>query len=292
MKVSENIFHVDCFVCAFCGDRLLPGDRFSVSPDGHLFCTLDNCSEERNVCSDDCWSDGNSVETRSSLAASHPETEHLEPSPVSQDPESQKVRPKTTKNTTKSESTSPDGKPKLTSKKNSKEKPTRVRTVLNEKQLSTLKRCYAANPRPDSVMKEQLVDMTGLSPRVIRVWFQNKRCKDKKKSMLLSPSDSAARDMMQSQYSLQSPSLSDELSLPGCSPPLSSAGPRSVSHMSTNGNSFVDQAVHNLHLMVNERNYRNVASFPNYAPWRKYDDYQHSYQDGGHSGGHYRSIVT
>ena len=69
-------------------------------------------------------------------------------------------------------------------KKTNKDKPTRVRTVLNEKQLSTLKRCYAANPRPDSVLKEQLVDLTGLSPRVIRVWFQNKRCKDKKKMML------------------------------------------------------------------------------------------------------------
>ncbi|GLG98736.1 Insulin gene enhancer protein isl-1 [Gryllus bimaculatus] len=34
-------------------------------------------------------------------------------------------------------------------------------------------------------MKEQLVEMTGLSPRVIRVWFQNKRCKDKKKAMLM-----------------------------------------------------------------------------------------------------------
>jgi insulin gene enhancer protein ISL-2 len=34
-------------------------------------------------------------------------------------------------------------------------------------------------------MKEQLVEMTGLSPRVIRVWFQNKRCKDKKRSLLL-----------------------------------------------------------------------------------------------------------
>jgi non-ribosomal peptide synthetase component E (peptide arylation enzyme) len=33
------------------------------------------------------------------------------------------------------------------------------------------------------MMKEQLVEMTGLSPRVIRVWFQNKRCKDKKKSI-------------------------------------------------------------------------------------------------------------
>lgn len=51
-------------------------------------------------------------------------------------------------------------------------KPTRVRTVLNEKQLQTLRDCYAHNPRPDALMKEQLVDLTGLSPRVIRVWFQ------------------------------------------------------------------------------------------------------------------------
>ncbi|KAM8974787.1 insulin gene enhancer protein ISL-2 isoform 1-T1 [Pelodytes ibericus] len=65
------------------------------------------------------------------------------------------------------------------------EKTTRVRTVLNEKQLHTLRTCYAANPRPDALMKEQLVEMTGLSPRVIRVWFQNKRCKDKKKTILM-----------------------------------------------------------------------------------------------------------
>lgn len=64
-------------------------------------------------------------------------------------------------------------------------KPTRVRTVLNEKQLHTLRTCYSANPRPDALMKEQLVEMTGLSPRVIRVWFQNKRCKDKKKTILM-----------------------------------------------------------------------------------------------------------
>ena len=51
-------------------------------------------------------------------------------------------------------------------------------------QLSLLKTCYSANPRPDALMKEQLVEMTGLSPRVVRVWFQNKRCKDKKKMAL------------------------------------------------------------------------------------------------------------
>ena len=58
-----------------------------------------------------------------------------------------------------------------------------MRTVLNEKQLSMLRACYNMNSRPDSLVKEQLVEMTGLSARVVRVWFQNKRCKDKKKAI-------------------------------------------------------------------------------------------------------------
>ena len=66
------------------------------------------------------------------------------------------------------------------SKKANDRKSARARTVLSEKQLNILKTCYSANPRPDALMKEQLVEMTGLSPRVVRVWFQNKRCKDKK----------------------------------------------------------------------------------------------------------------
>lgn len=58
-----------------------------------------------------------------------------------------------------------------------------MRTVLNEKQLSMLRACYQMNSRPDALVKEQLVEMTGLSARVVRVWFQNKRCKDKKKTI-------------------------------------------------------------------------------------------------------------
>lgn len=50
-------------------------------------------------------------------------------------------------------------------------KQTRVRTVLNDKQLQTLRAVYNQNPRPDSLMKEQLVQNTGLNPRVIRVWW-------------------------------------------------------------------------------------------------------------------------
>lgn len=69
------------------------------------------------------------------------------------------------------------------SSSNRSSKPARIRTVLNEKQLQTLRTFYNNNPRPDALIKEQLVEMTGLNSRVIRVWFQNKRCKDKKKSI-------------------------------------------------------------------------------------------------------------
>ena len=66
-------------------------------------------------------------------------------------------------------------------KRSNSEKGPRVRTVLSEQQLQTLRTVYASNPRPDALLKEHLVEITQLSPRVIRVWFQNKRCKDKKK---------------------------------------------------------------------------------------------------------------
>ncbi len=36
-----------------------------------------------------------------------------------------------------------------------------------------------------SAPQEQLCEMSGLSPRVVRVWFQNKRCKDKKRAILM-----------------------------------------------------------------------------------------------------------
>lgn len=83
---------------------------------------------------------------------------------------------------------------------NVSEKGPRVRTVLSEQQLQTLRTVYASNPRPDALLKEHLVELTGLSPRVIRVWFQNKRCKDKKKAI---QAEAVARQQQQQQQQQQ-----------------------------------------------------------------------------------------
>ncbi|XP_026067718.1 insulin gene enhancer protein isl-2b isoform X2 [Carassius auratus] len=151
MRARDSVYHIECFRCSVCSRQLLPGDEFSVR-DEELLCRADHSlALERGPGS-------------SPLSPGHIHSRglHMAADPVS-------VRQTPHRNHVHKQS----------------EKTTRVRTVLNEKQLHTLRTCYNANPRPDALMKEQLVEMTGLSPRVIRVWFQNKRCKDKKRSILM-----------------------------------------------------------------------------------------------------------
>ncbi|XP_055011580.1 insulin gene enhancer protein isl-2a-like [Boleophthalmus pectinirostris] len=151
MRAHGNVYHTECFRCTICGRPLLPGDEFLIR-DQELLCRPDHEA---------------TVEREESVSPGH--VRHERP-PLVRPPDPVPVRH------------TPLHRHHV---HGSSEKSTRVRTVLNEKQLHTLRTCYNANPRPDALMKEQLVEMTGLSPRVIRVWFQNKRCKDKKRSLLL-----------------------------------------------------------------------------------------------------------
>ena len=58
------------------------------------------------------------------------------------------------------------------------------RTTIKAKQLEVLKNCFDQNPKPTRLMREQLAKDTGLSMRVIQVWFQNKRSKEKRMHQL------------------------------------------------------------------------------------------------------------
>ncbi|KAK0425618.1 hypothetical protein QR680_009291 [Steinernema hermaphroditum] len=181
MRARNLVFHVDCFTCFSCDRHLAPGEEYVVKED-ELYCRpdCDPLTAEPSSAKttdlfvrdeDECWD----TSTLGSLE------NHATPPLSIKSPKSEEMPGYPLHNSSGSSagSGSSGG-----SKKSKKDKQTtRVRTVLNENQLRMLKACYAQNSRPDAIEKERLVEMTGLTARVIRVWFQNKRCKDKKRQV-------------------------------------------------------------------------------------------------------------
>lgn len=58
------------------------------------------------------------------------------------------------------------------------------RTTIKAKQLEVLKTAFNQTPKPTRHIREQLAKETGLSMRVIQVWFQNKRSKERRMKQL------------------------------------------------------------------------------------------------------------
>merc|ERR1719351_281161 len=54
------------------------------------------------------------------------------------------------------------------------------RTTIKAKQLEILKTAFNQTPKPTRHVREQLAKDTGLTMRVIQVWFQNKRSKERR----------------------------------------------------------------------------------------------------------------
>lgn len=175
MRAKSRIYHIKCFRCTACEKQLRPGDEFALREGGKLYCKNDHDqiermkSEEKSPCKQ--------IELNNNYSSISDKREMC----------NNKLRSVSSDFGSISDSDSESDSYKSTRREKSVHtingKPARVRTVLNEKQLNMLRTCYQLNSRPDALVKEQLVEMTGLSPRVVRVWFQNKRCKDKKKSL-------------------------------------------------------------------------------------------------------------
>uniref|UniRef100_A0A0N4ZMK4 Homeobox domain-containing protein n=1 Tax=Parastrongyloides trichosuri TaxID=131310 RepID=A0A0N4ZMK4_PARTI len=200
---NNSMYHIDCFSCNTCSKKLNSGDQYILRGD-EMYCRVE-CADSSIINpssvgttvdigkleDDDTWEGRLSVNNLDHLNS-------MSTPPLSIKSSNSDDSIITHRQDGGSSSCNLNGSGSSTSsicggKKNKKDKQTtRVRTVLNETQLRTLKACYAANSRPDAITKEQLVEMTGLSARVIRVWFQNKRCKDKKRQVALSAMQQAA----------------------------------------------------------------------------------------------------
>ncbi|TKR93908.1 hypothetical protein L596_008276 [Steinernema carpocapsae] len=195
MRARNLVFHVNCFTCYSCDRHLAPGEEYVVKEE-ELYCRLDcdaliNAEPSSNKTTDMFVRDEDECWDTSTLASLD---NHATPPLSIKSPKSEEmmtpgaVYPLHNSSNSSTGSGSGGG-----GKKSKKDKQTtRVRTVLNETQLRMLKACYAQNSRPDAIEKERLVEMTGLTARVIRVWFQNKRCKDKKRQVEMKNRNAAA----------------------------------------------------------------------------------------------------
>lgn len=128
MRAQQYVFHLECFVCWICGQRLQKGEQYVIRS-GRLFCRQDFDNEY--FLSQNCASDNYLIE-------------------------------------------------ETTRHKDGRRGPKRPRTILTSAQRRQFKASFEVSPKPCRKIREALAKDTGLSVRVVQVWFQNQRAKMKK----------------------------------------------------------------------------------------------------------------
>nr|XP_057906272.1 LIM homeobox transcription factor 1-alpha isoform X3 [Doryrhamphus excisus] len=142
MRVLGQVYHLGCFSCCECERRLQRGDEF-VLKEGQLLCRMDYEKE------------------REMLAA-------ISPAPT----ESVKSEDEDGGGGSGGGKGGDEGKEHKRSK--------RPRTILTTQQRRAFKASFEVSAKPCRKVRETLAAETGLTVRVVQVWFQNQRAKMKK----------------------------------------------------------------------------------------------------------------
>ncbi|CAD5229000.1 unnamed protein product [Bursaphelenchus okinawaensis] len=140
---TDMVFHVQCHVCIQCGKPLAPGDQILVDEESKTV----SCANHYNDSQDESFS-------KNTVAVNLP--------PIPQYPFEMY---------TFGEMYSDD------SKYMKRRGP---RTTIKQSQLDVLNRIFSTSPKPSKHVRAKLAHETGLSMRVIQVWFQNRRSKERR----------------------------------------------------------------------------------------------------------------
>ncbi|XP_054281117.1 LIM/homeobox protein Lhx5 isoform X1 [Macrosteles quadrilineatus] len=216
-KARDKVFHLNCFTCMVCRKQLSTGEELYVLDDNKFICKEDYITGKHGESlpysgSEDEEDDENSGSTAGLMKHHHlhgqlhpgtPETNNNSLSAGDlQGPLGHSTNPDTKPGQDDSEdqglwlgSGSLDGdaetRDSQTENKspddgNSGSKRRGPRTTIKAKQLEILKTAFSQTPKPTRHIREQLAKETGLPMRVIQVWFQNKRSKERRLKQLTS----------------------------------------------------------------------------------------------------------
>ncbi|XP_051981362.1 LIM homeobox transcription factor 1, beta a [Xyrauchen texanus] len=147
MRALESVYHLGCFCCCVCEQKLCKGDEF-VLKEGQLLCKNDYEKEK---------------DLLHSLSPDMSESDKSEDEDLDVKPD---------KGSGGQGKGSDDGK--------DPRRPKRPRTILTTQQRRAFKASFEVSSKPCRKVRETLAAETGLSVRVVQVWFQNQRAKMKK----------------------------------------------------------------------------------------------------------------
>ncbi|XP_012690824.2 LIM homeobox transcription factor 1-alpha [Clupea harengus] len=150
MQAGKAVYHLACFRCSVCGVCLQRGDQ-CVLREGRLLCVADYHQRPTS-----------------------PETSLSGKSEGDEDDEEDEE-----------DEEEEDGSRKTASEHNrgsslDHKRPKRPRTILTTQQRRAFKASFEVSSKPCRKVRETLAAETGLSVRVVQVWFQNQRAKMKK----------------------------------------------------------------------------------------------------------------
>ncbi|XP_061763345.1 LIM/homeobox protein Lhx5 [Nerophis ophidion] len=165
-KARNKVFHLNCFTCMVCHKQLSTGEELYV------------IDENKFVCKEDYLSSGTIKEVSLNSVSSCTDRSL---SPDLQDAALLAEDLKEADNCTSSDKESNNIE---NEEQNSGTKRRGPRTTIKAKQLETLKAAFVATPKPTRHIREQLAQETGLNMRVIQVWFQNRRSKERRMKQL------------------------------------------------------------------------------------------------------------
>ncbi|MEQ2269158.1 hypothetical protein XENORESO_000553 [Xenotaenia resolanae] len=141
MRAGASAFHLCCFTCKVCSCRLQTGDR-CVLREGQLLCAREDYHQ---------------------FLASPASSNTASKSDDDEEEELRQVKHR------RGGADNPETK-----------RPKRPRTILTTQQRRTFKASFEVSSKPCRKVRETLAAETGLSVRVVQVWFQNQRAKMKK----------------------------------------------------------------------------------------------------------------
>jgi len=177
-KARDRVFHLKCFTCSICRKQLLTGEELYVVDNHRFVCKDDYLNRDPSYDDEEDDDDDAFLDHQPKLEIGSPDCHDGKTPPHIDSSADRDI------NDSEGSLNGDGDEDKYKEDGSGGTKRRGPRTTIKAKQLEILKIAFNQTPKPTRHIREQLAKDTGLPMRVIQVWFQNKRSKERRMKQL------------------------------------------------------------------------------------------------------------